>query len=80
MTTMHRTSAAPSVFSLMAGSFAVPQTIIAGLFRARRRHVERAALQQSYTYLIETADEHILRDMGVTREDLFRLRAETCMK
>jgi hypothetical protein len=78
MITMHRTSATPSVFSLMAGSFAGPETFIGGLFKARSRHLDRAQMLKSYNDLIETADEHILRDIGVTRENLFRMRAELC--
>jgi uncharacterized protein YjiS (DUF1127 family) len=37
---------------------------------------ERDQMAKMYTDLIANADDHILSDLGVTREDVFRLRED----
>jgi uncharacterized protein YjiS (DUF1127 family) len=65
-----------SVFSFMATSFGTSTSLFSRLVVSRRRRLEQERMAQMYNELIEHADEHILKDLGITRDDLFRLRAK----
>lgn len=73
MTTPYRTN---SVLSHMLAGFGVPTLLFGKLLLSRRRRLDRDREAEVLSDLIERADDHILNDLGCTRDDLFRMRAK----
>ena len=57
-------------------SFGKFTTLFGKLLMSRRMRQERDRAAAVYTDLIENADDYKLYDLGCTRADLFRMRAE----
>lgn len=58
------------------GGFATFTSLLGKVVMGRRIRQERDRTAAVYTDLIENADDHKLYDLGCTRADLFRMRAD----
>ncbi|MCF1709603.1 hypothetical protein L0V05_12335 [Tabrizicola sp. J26] len=67
---MANTSAQTSMFGIMS---AHPVSLILGITNLFRRQKRREELAKIYSDLL-CADDHILRDIGMTRLDIIRMR------
>ena len=73
MTIPYRTN---SVLSHVLTSFGTSTLLFGKLLLSRRRRLERDRAAKVLGDLIERADDHILNDLGYSRDDLFRMRAK----